>query len=159
MSDKNSSQSAGHELVITHTFNAPRALVWQAWTDPKHVMQWWGPKGFANSSCAVDLRTGGEFNLLMRGPDGRTYPCKGIYREISEPVRIVYDGTPEEDHPCGAGLPPRAQVTITFAEFGHRTTITLHTTFESAARKNAANQAGYCISWDEALGRLAQHIE
>ncbi len=159
MSERNPDHAAGHELVITHNFNAPRALVWQAWTDPRHVMQWWGPKGFANSSCVIDLRAGGEFNLLMCGPDGNTYPCKGIFREISEPMRIVYDSTANEGHPCGAGLPPRARVTITFAEYGSETTITLHTIFESAVHKDAANQAGYCISWDEALGRLAQQIE
>ena len=159
MSDQNAIHSSGHELVITHTFDAPRALVWQAWTDPTHVVNWWGPMGFANSSCAVDLRAGGEFNLLMRAPDGKTYPCKGVYREIREPVCIVYDSTADENQPCGAGLPPRAQVTITFAEYGSKTTITLHTLFESAARKDAANQAGYTISWDQALGRLAQHIE
>ncbi len=159
MPDKNTNNSGGHELVITHTFKAPRALVWQAWTDPKHITQWWGPKGFANSSCAIDLRAGGEFNLLMCAPDGKTYPCKGIYREITEPVRIVYDSTADESHPCGAGLPPRARVTINFAEYAGETTITLHTLFESTARKDAANLAGYSISWDEALGRLAKLVE
>ena len=159
MPDKNPNHAGGHELVITHTLHAPRALVWQAWTDPKHIMQWWGPKGFANSSCAIDLCAGGEFNLVMCAPDGKTYPCKGVCCEINEPVRIVFDSTAEESHPCGAGLPPRARVTITFAEYAGETTITLHTIFESTARKDAANQAGYSINWDDALGRLARHIE
>lgn len=79
------------ELVISRVFDAPRTLVWKAWTDPKHVMQWWGPKGFNNSSCESDLRVGGTFHLNMSAPDGNTYPCKGIYREIKEPEHIVYD--------------------------------------------------------------------
>ena len=149
----------GHELVITRIFNAPRALVWQAWTDPKHVMQWWGPNGFSNSSCESEMQVGGRFLLNMCAPDGNSYPCKGIYREIKEPERIVYDSEADESHPCGAGLPPRSLVTITFAEHGNKTTLTLHTRFETAARLDAANQAGYCISWGEALGRLTTIIE
>lgn len=146
------------EIVLSRTFNAPRALVWKAWTDPQHIMQWWGPKGFNNSSCASDLRVGGTFHLNMCGPDGNTYPCKGIFREIVEPERLVYDSEANEGHPCGAGLPPRSLVTITLTERNNQTTLTLHTRFESVARKEAANAAGYSVSWGEALERLAQHI-
>jgi len=142
------------ELVITRTFNAPRALVWQAWTDPEHIMQWWGPKGFNNSSCAMELRVGGSFHLNMCAPDGNTYPCKGIFREIVEPERIVYDSEADESHPCGAGLPPRSVVTVRFIEQGNKTQMTLHTHFENSARKDAANQAGYSSSWGECLIRL-----
>lgn len=75
-----------------------------------------------------------------------------------EPERIVYDSTADEGHPCGAGLPPRARVTITFADLGDRTALTLHTRFENVARKEAANEAGYSVSWGQALERLADHI-
>lgn len=143
-----------NELVISRTFDAPRELVWQAWTDPKHIMQWWGPQGFSNTSCASDLRVGGTFHLDMRAPDGNTYPCKGIFREVNAPQRIVYDSEADEGHPCGAGLPPRAVVTVTFTEHNQQTTLTLHTRFASAARKEAANQAGYSVSWGQALERL-----
>jgi uncharacterized protein YndB with AHSA1/START domain len=84
MSANESSRRNGHELIITRTFDAPCALVWQAWIDPKHVMQWWEP-------------------------DGNAYPCTGIYREVKKAERIVYDSKRDEGHPCGAGLPPRAQ--------------------------------------------------
>lgn len=147
------------ELIITRTFKAPRELVWRAWTDPKHVMQWWGPNGFSNSSCEADLRTGGRFTLNMCAPDGNTYPCTGIYREIVEPERIVYDSEADESHPCGAGLPPRSRVTVTFTEQDGKTTLTLHTRFETVARKEAANAAGFSVSWGEALDRLATHIQ
>ncbi len=155
MSEKKPNNPTGHELVITRTFDAPRALVWKAWTDPAHVMQWWGPNGFSNSSCESELQVGGRFHLNMCAPDGNSYPCKGIYREITEPERIVYDSEADEGHPCGAGLPPRSLVTITFVEHNNKTTLTLHTRFETAARLDAANQAGYSTSWGEALGRLS----
>lgn len=147
-----------NELVIARTFNAPRALVWKAWTDPQHIMQWRGPKGFSNSSCESDLRVGGAFRLDMCAPDGTIYPCKGIFREIVEPERIVYDSSADESHPCGAGLPPRSVVTVTFVEYDGKTTLTLHTRFETEARRDAANAAGYSTSWGESLEKLKDFL-
>lgn len=152
------SQEHNNELVITRTFDAPRALVWQAWTDPRHIMQWWGPAGFDNETCASDLRVGGRFQLAMRAPDGNVYPCVGTFREIVEHERIVYVGEAEDGHPCGAGIPPHAVVTISFAEQQGKTRLTLHTRFASAERKDAAAAARFVVSWEEALGRLAGHL-
>jgi uncharacterized protein YndB with AHSA1/START domain len=152
------SQENNNELVITRTFDAPRALVWQAWTDPKHIMQWWGPAGFNNEACESDLRVGGRFQLAMRAPDGNVYPCIGTFREIVNHERIVYDGEATEGHPCGAGIPPRAVVTISFAEQQGKTRLTLHTRFASVERKEAAAAARFVVSWEEALGRLAVHL-
>lgn len=143
------------DLVITRLFAAPRDLVWQTWTDPQHIMKWWGPKGYSNSSCELELTVGGEFSLSMSAPDGKTYPCKGIYREIKEPERIVYDSIADESNPCGAGLPPRSIVTITFTEHGDKTKLVIHTRFESVERRAATLQAGYSIGWGESLERLA----
>lgn len=148
------SQNDNNELVITRTFNAPRALVWQAWTDPKHIMQWWGPAGFNNETCASDLRVGGRFQLEMRAPDGNVYPCIGTFREIVEHERIVYDGEAAEGHPCGAGIPPRAEVTVSFTAQDGKTQLTLHTRFASAERKQAAAAARFVVSWEEAMQRL-----
>lgn len=147
------------ELLISRTFNAPRALVWQAWTDPKHIMQWWGPAGFNNETCASDLRVGGSFKLEMRAPDGNIYPCIGTFREIVNHERIVYDGEAAEGHPCGAGIPPRAVVTVSFAEQQGKTRLTLHTRFASAERKQAAAGARFVVSWEEALQRLSDHLQ
>jgi uncharacterized protein YndB with AHSA1/START domain len=149
---------SGSEVVITRTFDAPRELVWQAWTDPKHIMQWWGPAGFNNERCESDLRIGGRFQLEMRAPDGNVYPCVGTFREIVAPERIVYEGEAAEGHPCGAGIPPRAVVTISFAEQQGKTRLTLHTRFASTERKEAAAAARFVVSWEEALGRLAGHL-
>src|SRR3979490_2851295 len=58
-------------MIVTRVFDAPRALVWKAWTDPKYVMQWWGPKGFTAPVCKIDFRVGGKFLCCMRAPDGQ----------------------------------------------------------------------------------------
>lgn len=158
MSAKGNDMSAG-EVLITRTFDAPRQLVWQAWTDPKHIMQWWGPAGFNNETCASDLRVGGRFQLEMRAPDGNVYPCIGTFREIVEHERIVYDGEAAEGHPCGAGIPPLAVVTVSFAEQNGKTRLTLHTRFASLERKQAAAEARFIVSWEEAMDRLAQALQ
>lgn len=146
------------ELVITRLLNAPRELVFKAWTDPAHVMQWWGPAGFQNTECAMEVRAGGAFALHMTGPDGVSYPCLGRYEEIVPPERIVFVGDAAEGHPCGAGLPPRARVTVTLIDFHGRTELTLHTRFESATRLQTATAAGYRMGWEGAFDRLAAHL-
>src|SRR5262245_20912012 len=141
-------------IVISRILNAPRALVFKAFTDPKHLTQFWGPKGFFCPSCSVDLRVGGEFRVDMRGPDGMMYPCTGIYRDIAPPERIVYDGTASEGHPCGGGLPPKSVVTMTFAEMEGKTKVTIHTRLRTAADREAAIQGGFSIGWNDSLDRL-----
>ena len=146
------------EITITRVFDAPRELVFAAWTDPRHVERWWGPQGYVSSACEIDLKPGGVFGLLMRGPDGVVYPCKGFFREIVEPERIVYTSGSGDGHPCGAGLPPRAVVTVTFAERDGKTTLTIHTRLQSAADHDAAVNAGYVSGWDSTLERLAEFL-
>lgn len=76
-------------LVITRIFDAPRELVWKAWTDPKLVMQWWGPKGFTSPYCEIDFRVGGRYLYCMRAPDGQEFWSGGEYTEIVAPEKIV----------------------------------------------------------------------
>lgn len=94
------------ELVITRPFDASRELVWQAWSDPRHIMQWWGPAGFNNETCERDLRVGDRFQLAMRAPDGNVYPCIGTFREVIEHERIVYDGEAAEGYPSASHRAP-----------------------------------------------------
>jgi uncharacterized protein YndB with AHSA1/START domain len=146
------------DIVITRVFAAPRKLVFKAWTDPEHVAQWWGPKGFVSTGCEIDLRPGGTFRLQMQGPDGVIYPCRGVFREIIEPERIVYAGALSDGPACGAGLPARAIVTVTFAEHDGKTTLTIHTRLSSAADHEAAVNAGFNPGWASSLERLAEHL-
>jgi uncharacterized protein YndB with AHSA1/START domain len=76
-------------LEITRIFDAPRELVWKAWTNPKHVMQWWGPTGFTSPACKIDLRVGGQYLYCMKTPDGMECWTGGEFVEIVEPERIV----------------------------------------------------------------------
>lgn len=147
------------ELLMTRRFNAPRELVWKAWTDPEHVAKWWGPLGYSVPSCDTDLRVGGKFRLKMRSPDGSIYPACGTYREIVPPERIVIEGMAEDSHPCGGGLPPRAAIIITFSERDGITLLSMLTRFESPDRLRAANDNGFSASWEMCLERLGKYVE
>ena len=85
----NSMVNETERMVITRVFDAPRELVWKAWTDPKYVMQWWGPKGFTAPVCKIDFRVGGKFLCCMRTPDGQEFWNAGEYHEIVPYEKIV----------------------------------------------------------------------
>ncbi len=86
---KKSADDETERMVVTRVFDAPRALVWEAWTEPKYVMQWWGPKGFTAPFCQIDLRVGGRFLYCMRSPDGQEFWNAGEYHEIVLHEKIV----------------------------------------------------------------------
>src|SRR5450755_196191 len=85
------------DLIITRVFDAPRELVFKAWTDPKHVAQWWGPKGFTNPVCELDVRVGGAIRIHMRAPDGVVYPMNGTFEEITPPERLAFVSSALDD--------------------------------------------------------------
>src|ERR1700683_3709541 len=84
------------EVIITRIFDAPRELVFKAWTDPKHMIRWWGPHRFTNLVCEMDVRVGGAWHIVMHGPNGIDYPCHGVYREIVEPESLVFTNNAED---------------------------------------------------------------
>ncbi|MFM1650544.1 SRPBCC family protein [Brevibacillus sp. B_LB10_24] len=112
-----------NELVTTRLIDAPRDLVFQAWTSPEYLAQWWGPKGFTNTFHEFDLRPGGTWKFVMHGPDGVDYKNKSIFDEIVPPERIVFR------HVSG----PKFQVTATFENLDGKTRITYRMRFETAA--------------------------
>ncbi|MFL5266209.1 MAG: SRPBCC domain-containing protein, partial [Stellaceae bacterium] len=115
--------SADHELVITRIFDAPRSLVFKAWTEPDRAARWWGPQGFTTLHCTMDVRAGGAFRICMRSPDGAEYWKQGVYREVAEPERLVFTFAWED----AEGKPGHETVvTVTFAEHGAKTRLTLH---------------------------------
>lgn len=83
-------QPPARDLVITRTFDAPRELVWKAWTDPAHFIRWYGPTGFTSPACTIDLRVGGVHLNCMRSSEGQEFWYTGVYREIVAPERLVY---------------------------------------------------------------------
>ena len=146
-----------HEIIITREFDFPREVVFKAWSDPTQLARWWGPQGFASTVRTMDTRPGGTFELEMVG-HGMTCDCRGTFREIVAPERIVIDGPAENCHPCGAGIPPRSVVTVTFEERGGKTLLTIHTRFNSAADRAATEQAGYFPGWVSCLEGLAKTL-
>lgn len=150
---------AHHEIVIARVVQAPRELVFDAWTQPQHLANWWGPHGFMAMHCEVDLRVGGRFRLDLRGPDGNDYPCEGVYQEIDRPACIVYTGSASEGHPCGSGIPPHSRVSIRFAEHGAgQTRIVINAQLPSQALCNAVVEGGFTRGWSEALERLGEAL-
>ena len=81
---------ARREVSLTRVFDAPPQLVWMAWTDPRHMAQWWGPKGFTNPVCELDLRPGGAIRIHMQAPNGAVYPMTGSFEEIVPCERLVF---------------------------------------------------------------------
>ena len=122
------------DLIITRVFDAPRALVWKAWTDPEHMKRWWGPEGFTSPSCTMDVRVGGRFLWCMRSDKGKEYWNTGVYQEIVPLERIVYTDSfadpqgnvvPASHYGMPEDIPTENVVTVTFAEYGGKTTMTL----------------------------------
>ena len=146
---------AEREVVITRIFDAPRALVFKAWIDPKHLKRWWGPAVFTNPVCEVDARVGGAWRIVMRSPDGIDYPCGGVYREIVEPERLVFTNiaTDKDGNPILDGL-----TTVTFADQGGKTKLTLTTRAVALVEYAAAYLQGMEAGWTQSLESLAEEL-
>ena len=142
----------GAELVITRVFDAPRSLVFKAWTEPDRAARWWGPQGFTTLHCTMDVRIGGAFRVCMRSPDGTEYWKQGVYREVAEPERLVFTFAWED----AEGKPGHETVvTVTFAEHGAKTRLTLHqAVFETVAARDS-HQAGWTSTMERLAGYLA----
>ena len=83
--------TASREMRITKTFKAPVELVWEVWTSPEHIVNWWGPNGFTNTIHTMNFKEGGEWTLTMHGPDGTNYPNRSIFKEIVTHKKIVFE--------------------------------------------------------------------
>lgn len=154
------------DFVIERIFDAPRAMVFEAWTDPKHLAQWWGPEIFT-TRCELDVRPGGRFRIVMVGL-GDEYPMTGIYREVVAPERIVYEsdlsGQPESWHdkvdPARDRKKPRPAypntTTVAFEELDGKTRLTVRTRFESAAVRELFVRIGMKQGWSESLDKLSR---
>src|ERR1700692_1875625 len=113
------------EIVITRIFDAPRAVVFEAWTNAEHVAHWWDPSGAPLAECEIDLRPNGAFRFVNAGPEGAKYPFTGFYREITPPARRVIGGP-------SPGSNGESRCTLVFTEHDSKTTLTM--TFECRSR-------------------------
>jgi uncharacterized protein YndB with AHSA1/START domain len=141
---------AQHELVITRTFDAPRNLVFRAWTKPEHMVRWLGPHNFTAPSCKMDFRPGGAYRACICSPDGKEYWMRGIYREIVEPERLIFTFSWEEEGERGR----ENLITVTFGDQGDKTRMTFRQAFFESVEQRDSHQQG----WSECLERLAQYL-
>lgn len=157
MSGKAITEVTGNEreIVITRTYPVPPSVVFKAWIDPKQLAIWWGPKGFTNPVCEVDARVSGAWRIVMRAPDGAEYPCGGVYREITEPHRLVFTNiaTDKDGKPIVNGL-----TTVLFEESEGGTQLTLRTQATAVVEYATAYLKGMEAGWSQSLDRLTAQL-
>jgi len=138
-------------VTLTRIYDAPRELVWRAWTDPKHVAQWFGPKHFTSSVPQLDLRIGGALRIVMHGPDGNDYPMKGVFKEIVPPERLVFSSIAVDKD--GNHL-LEGETTVILEDAGGKTRLTLHTYAKGLVRIASQMLAGMEAGWSQSLDKL-----
>ena len=143
-------------LVLERIIDAPRELVFDAWTDPKQMAKWWGPKYFTNPVCELDARPGGAILIHMRGPDGAVYPMSGQFVEIVPPERLVMTSRAFESEE-GIFLLEEL-TTVMFAEHEGKTKLTMQAVITKAAPEAAGALAGIEEGWNQTLDKLADFV-
>ena len=143
------------EIIIKRVFDAPRALVFQAWTDPKQVALWWGPNGFTTTIEEMDVRPGGVWRQVMHGPDGTDYPNESVFVDVVQYERLVYTLTGGRK----GGAPVKMEKITTFEEVEGGTRVTMRAVFDSAeARDRNVRDYGSIEGGKQTLERLANYL-
>ena len=151
MNAKRGESSANREIVISRILDAPRDLVWEAWTNPQHVANWWGPNGFTTTVEAMDVRAGGIWKHVMHGPDGVDYPNCCVFTEVLKPERIVFTNDDGADISFVS--------TWTFEALGNQTRVTIRMVFPRAAdRDRVVREYNAIEGGQQTLGRLGTYL-
>ncbi|TMQ34974.1 MAG: ATPase [Planctomycetota bacterium] len=137
------------EIVLTRVFDAPRNLVFDAFSKPELLKRWFGPRGWSLVVCEVDLRVGGGFRFVLRGPDGRDMGMRGVYREIVPPERYMHMESFDD-------YPGESQVTALFVEQGGKTTLTATVLYPSREVRDAVIKSGMEHGAAESYDKLAE---
>jgi uncharacterized protein YndB with AHSA1/START domain len=137
------------EIVLTRVFDAPRNLVFDAFSKPELLKRWFGPRGWSLVVCEVDLKVGGGFRFVMRGPDGKDLGMSGVYREITPPERSVHMESFDD-------YPGESQVTAVFVEQGGKTTLTATVLYPSKEVRDAVINSGMEHGAAESYDKLAE---
>lgn len=145
------------ELVFKRSFNAPRELVFEVWTNPNHVVHWWGPTGFTSTIHEMNVKPGGIWRFIMHGPDGTDYPNKIVFREVVKPSLLTYDhGWDVEDF---NNDPRKFEVTVTFEAKGKTTELTMKMVFKSKeARNQVVEKYGAVEGNKQTMDRLVEYL-
>jgi uncharacterized protein YndB with AHSA1/START domain len=152
MSTRNetAAETTDHEIIFTRLIDGAPQRVWEAWTDPKQLVQWWGPNGFRTTMQEMDVRSGGNWRFIMHGPDGKDYPNKSTFVEIVKPSRIVYDHRSS----------PHFRATATFEPQGEKTKLTVRMRFDTPAELQKTIEVfGAVEGGKQTWGRLAEYVE
>lgn len=154
------------QITITRVINAPVARVWEAWTTPAHLINWWGPDGFTNTFHEIDIREGGVWRFMMHGPDGTDYPNKIVYKEIVKHERLVYEHSDDTGRPSGephseAGENPVTHFhdTVTFEDLGDKTKITMTMLFATKEIRDETIKFGAVEGGNQTLGKLEEYVK
>lgn len=148
---------APKELTLSRTFDAPRELVFRAWTDARQVARWWGPRGFTNPVCEIDARPGGAIHIVMRGPEPwGDNPMTGVFREVVPPERLVFTSTALDRN----GEPMLETVnTVVFDEEQGKTRVTVQVAVTWSTPEAAPALAGMDEGWRQTLDRLRDYLK
>lgn len=140
-------------IIMTRLLDAPIDLVWAVFTQPEHMVHWWGGHGWSNPVCEIDLRVGGARTQVMRSPDGYEMALNGVFVEIDEPHHLVWRN--ESDDPA---RPPVIQA-VTFTEEGGKTRWTLRSTMISVAARDKAVEMGFVQMITQGTERLDGYLD
>jgi uncharacterized protein YndB with AHSA1/START domain len=128
--------TSDREIVLSRTFDAPRDLVFKVWTDPNHLVKWWGPEGFTNTNLEMDFRPGGVWRFIMHAPDGTDFPNRIVFNEIVKPERLTYTHSNDGDGPVEVTF----EVEIIFEQVGKKTKLTMRSILDSAETLEMLNR-------------------
>lgn len=145
---------ARREIAVGRLLDAPRTLVFDVWTKPEHVIQWWGPNGFTNTIQEMNVKAGGTWRFIMHGPDGYDYDNRIIFTEVIKPKLLVYiHGADMEDDP------EQFQVTVTFENKNKKTLLTMRCLFKTAGERDEVVEAyGAVQGSNQTLDRLEAYL-
>ena len=148
------SPTADREIIMSRVVSAPRELVFDVWTDPVHVAQWWGPNGFSIKVHEMDVRPGGTWRFLMTGPDGTEWPNRVTFREVKRPERLAYLHDSDVDND------PRAfEVTVTFEAQGEKTKVSMLSVFPTVEACNYVKSFGAVELGKQTLAKLDAFVQ
>lgn len=149
----NNVDTSNREIHTSRLYDAPRERVFDAWTDPVHISNWWGPKGFSTTTRHMDLRPGGEWSFVMHGPDGRDYENRVVYREVVRPERLAYRHTGVGDDNA-----VRFEVMVDFIARGERTEVKFQLVLDTREMYEEATQFGAVEGLHDTMDRFGAHL-
>lgn len=148
------SPTADREITLSRVVSAPRELVFEVWTDPVHVAQWWGPNGFSTKVHQMEVKQGGTWRFLLTGPDGTEWPSRITYHEVKRPERLAYTHGLDVDND-----PQAFEVTVTFEAQGEKTKVTMHSIFPTAEDCKRVKAFGAVELGQQTLAKLDAFVQ